>query len=690
MRFAEELLLLLHSDDSGYFVPIPEWRMSCALAGGVLLDLSLEDRVDSDLKSLVLVDPTPTGDSLLDPALEEIAGEEHVHSPQYWVERIARRADEISDEAIRRLVDKGIFESDAGGFWTLSRKVTRTGRYPLVDGSAGEEIKSRIFRALFDGEIPGPRDVALIGLVNYCGGFRAMLEPEEYEEAEKLIELWSGMDLIARAIAMAVRDSYRPPESMRAARRRPMPGVSLWDMMSSKSFRSGNLPKFVAETASELGPVFRLRVPGRNMVVLAGIEANRWVAKKGRFHLRTRDYLENFQAEWGTARSIASMDGADHFRMRRAVRAGNSRAVVKDRLHEVFALGRRSFEGWGIGKVVPGETACQRLLGEQIAALSASIDASGILDDLLEFEYRALLIHVHRMLPGFMLRTPRMRRYKKRVLDLYARIHASHTPAQREGKRRDLVDDLMDLHHADPQFLPETDLGFAFIAPIIAGHYLGSAMAFAVYELLKNPHYREQLAMEADALFEGGDPTAEDLDASATDATRRFAMEVLRLHPVIPVHMRTAMNSFEVEGIEVPAHSTVLVAFPATHYLEEYFPDPETFDIDRYAEPRNEHRQTGAYVPFGVGTHVCGGQGWTRFQMAANLLLIARHLELEQVPQSYRLKLSSLPKVSPDKNFKFRVTGHRHPLAKGSARFRRAKSGTSGLAPLRKEERGER
>ena len=30
--------------------------------------------------------------------------------------------------------------------------------------------------------------------------------------------------------------------------------------------------------------------------------------------------------------------------------------------------------------------------------------------------------------------------------------------------------------------------------------------------------------------------------------------------------------------------------------------------------------------------------------------------------QNYRLKLSSLPKVCPDKNFKFRVTGHRHPL----------------------------
>ncbi len=671
MRFAEELLLLLHSDESGYFVPIPEWQMSCALAGAVLMDLAMEDRIDSDLTSLTLTSATPTGDELLDPSLGDIAKEEQVYTPQYWVERIAtHRADDIGDGAIERLVRTGIFESDAGGFWTLSTKVTRTGRYPLVDGRSGEEIKGRIMRVLLDGEIPDPREVAIIGLVNYCGGFRVMMEPEEYELARDRIELFSGMDLIGRAIGPAVRSSYRPPESLRAARRRPLPDVNLWDMVSSRAFRAGNIPKFIAEKSAELGPVFRLRVPGRQMVVLAGNEANTWVTKKGRLYLRTRDYLEDFQTEWGTARSIASMDGADHFRMRRTVRAGNSQAVVRDRLDELFESGRRAFERWGVGQTVPGEMACQRFVGEQISRLSVSLEPSetltAVLDDLLVFEYRALLVHVMRVLPEFTLRTRRMKRYHGRVLELYAMIHAAHTPAQREGRRRDLVDDLMELHHSDPQFLPETDLGFAFIAPIIAGHYLGSAMAFSIYELVKNPRCWEQIRAEADALFADGDPTGDDLEPSAIDVTHRFAMEVLRLYPVIPMHMRTAMNAFEIGGVEVPAYTSVLAAFPATHYMEQHFPEPEKFDIDRYAPPRDEHKQTGAYAPFGLGTHVCGGARWTELQMVANLLLMARHLELELVPGNYKLKLSPLPKVSPNKKFRFRVTGHRHPL--GAAR----------------------
>ncbi len=664
MRFAEEILLLLLDENTGYFAPIPEWKMSCALGGAVLMDLALENRIDSDLETLTLIDATPTGDELLDPTLKAIADNPHSHSPQYWVERIAaRRAEAISDAAFDRLAKQGILDSHSGGFWSLSNKVSRSGRYPLGDGEQREEIKSRITRVLLTDEIPDPRDIAIVGLLNNCGGVPTLLDPEEFEVAEKRIELLSGMDLIGRTIGAAVASSYRPPEAYRTVRRRKMPSISVLDMLKSRTMRSGNLPKFFAEVSEELGPVYRIDAPGDNsIVVLASAELNRWVGRKGRLLLRTRDYLEAFQQEWGTARSIASMDGADHFRMRRAVRAGNSRAVVEDRMDDLFRLARRSFAGWGVGQTMAGETACQRLIGDQISHLSVSMEATKVLDDLLAFEYRALMVHVFGLVPKFLLRTPRMKRYKANILNLYAQIHAAHTPAQREGKRRDLVDDLMDLHYSDPQFLPETDLGFAFIAPIIAGHYTGSEVAFAIYEMLANPDLHEKIVAEADALFADGDPTAKDLTPEAIDVTHRFAMEVLRLHPVIPVHRRTAMNSFEVDGLEVPPYSSVLIAFTAPHFMEKHYKDPDKFDIERYAPPRNEHRQAGAYAPFGTGTHICGGRRWTELQMALNMLLIARHLELELVPKNYKLKLNPFPKLSPAKNFKFRVTRVRHPV----------------------------
>ena len=52
--------------------------------------------------------------------------------------------------------------------------------------------------------------------------------------------------------------------------------------------------------------------------------------------------------------------------------------------------------------------------------------------------------------------------------------------------------------------------------------------------------------------------------------------------------------------------------------------------------------------------------------MVADLLLLAHHLELEMAPAGYRLKLSPLPKFSPDRKFGFRVKRIRNPIPAAS------------------------
>ena len=101
LRFAEEIILLLLNDDDGRFARVPSWSLNYALAGGVLMDLALENRIDTDLEKLVLVDATPVGDNLLDETLADIESEE-AQAARYWVERTASRADAIREEALSR------------------------------------------------------------------------------------------------------------------------------------------------------------------------------------------------------------------------------------------------------------------------------------------------------------------------------------------------------------------------------------------------------------------------------------------------------------------------------------------------------------------------------------------------------------------------------------------------------------
>ena len=201
LRFVEEILLLLLRDDDGRFVAVPGIALDNAIAGAVLMDLALENRIDTDPEHLIVIDPTPVGDSLLDPTLAAIAAGQR-RDARYWVGQTAQRAAEIREEALSRLVERGILERHEGRLlW-----VFRSRRYPVVDGSAEKEVKLRILGVLLSDEIPDPRDIVIIGLADACGILPELLPPGEYDRARARIDQVRKLDLIGQATSRAIHD----------------------------------------------------------------------------------------------------------------------------------------------------------------------------------------------------------------------------------------------------------------------------------------------------------------------------------------------------------------------------------------------------------------------------------------------------------------------------------------------------
>ena len=209
--------------------------------------------------------------------------------------------------------------------------------------------------------------------------------------------------------------------------------------------------------------------------------------------------------------------------------------------------------------------------------------------------------------------------------------------------------------------MPESNLRFALSAALIASVYLGDALSFALYAMASQPELYSKIQSEADALFDNGDPDSEDFSLSAIDVTHCFLMECLRMYPIDPMSIRNVMNTCVVEHHELPVGSRVYIATTATHYMGDIFPNPSTFDIDRYLPPRNEHRSPG-YAPFGLGTHTCLGSRWMELQLAFNVLMIAHYFTLEVSPANYKLRFSPLPSMKPSKKLKFRIAEQRREL----------------------------
>ena len=275
----EELILMLLNEENGYFHQVPGWDLNCAVVGAVLAELSLLSRIDTDMESLFLVDETETGNPALDPILKEIASEPVQRSAQFWIERLAPRAESVIDLTLDRLVDLKILEHHDGEFWTLARAVWETELYGNAqEGTAGQFIKTRISRAIFMNEIPGPRDVMVICLVNTCDVFRFIFQLDD--ESEKRIQLICKMDLIGRSIADAVAHNLAGPLLRHSALTKKIPAVSLRKALFNPHVRKGNLPALFADLAQEYGPVFEIRLPfAKPMIFLAGPRTNRWTHK---------------------------------------------------------------------------------------------------------------------------------------------------------------------------------------------------------------------------------------------------------------------------------------------------------------------------------------------------------------------------------------------------------------------------
>ena len=202
LRFAEEITLLMLNDEDGEFVRVPGWSLQCAYAGAVLMDLALENRIDTDLSRLVLIDPTPVGDDLLDPILARIAETSETHDARFWVEQLADNSEEFRERALARLVARGVLRREEDRFlWVFQSR-----RYPIVDGEADREVKLRIMEVLFGNDIPDPRDVVIICLADACGILKELLSGRELERASERVEQVRKLDLIGQAVSQAVWD----------------------------------------------------------------------------------------------------------------------------------------------------------------------------------------------------------------------------------------------------------------------------------------------------------------------------------------------------------------------------------------------------------------------------------------------------------------------------------------------------
>jgi cytochrome P450 len=410
----------------------------------------------------------------------------------------------------------------------------------------------------------------------------------------------------------------------------------------------------------ELGPCFRIRALGKEWTCLTGPEANALVAHSAYDYLVTGEGYQGFNDAFQSESFIIGLDGPAHAHLRRIERRATSREALARKLPEVIALADRCIARWADGAEVDVVRELKALVVAQIGVTLTGRDASELLADIQTLLNHIVAVTQLKIWPRFLLRMPRFVRARERVYADIRRVIDERRRNPSPPGEEDLVDDMLAARDLQGRPLPDEAIIAAAMGAYMAGLDTAAIIAsFILYGILKHRDVHARVVAEVDAFFAGGAPTWERL--SQLRAFRGACMEAMRLWPVAALLPRDAACDFEFCGRQVRKGEPIFVGIAVTHFDPRYYRDPEAFDVDRFAPPREEHKPAGAFAPFGLGPHKCLGANLGELQAMVVVATMLHRLELELSPPGYDLNIVAKPLRRPDDRFRVRVVGRRRP-----------------------------
>jgi cytochrome P450 len=314
-----------------------------------------------------------------------------------------------------------------------------------------------------------------------------------------------------------------------------------------------------------------------------------------------RDRLRTYAAQM-----VASTDLA-----LRAFRPHQERDVHEDLMRLTLDIVARTLFGADIGE---GATA----IGDVMTATTE--------------RYESVLALVMPAVDGLPL--PRNRRLKDALRRADAAVYRIIAERQRGGggdARDDLLSMLLGARDEDGSKMTDAQVRDEVMTMVLAGHETtANAVSWALFLLSQNKETDDRLASELASVLGGRLPTLDDLPRLR--CVEHVVNEALRLYPPAWAIGREVVEPVELRGIRFPRRAQLFFSQWVVHRDPRYFPDPEAFRPERWADGLAKRLPRFAYFPFGGGPRACIGNAFATMEAIFILATVAQRFRLSLAP----------------------------------------------------------
>ena len=226
---------------------------------------------------------------------------------------------------------------------------------------------------------------------------------------------------------------------------------------------------------------------------------------------------------------------------------------------------------------------------------------------------------------GELRRHEAMRTRADNVLLEYIKARRHQAPGS------DLLQTLMDGSYSDGEGMSDALVLSESMQLLVAGHETSSnALSWLLYLLCSRPDCLLGVREEFASVL--GDEPLGHADAARLPFTTQVVQESLRLYPPFWMVDRMAMADDRVGDVAIPQGSTVIVFVYGAHHARKHWPEPESFDPERFAKGNEKLRAPFTYLPFGGGPRVCIGNHYAMLQILMILSTLVRKYDLHLTP----------------------------------------------------------
>ena len=411
----------------------------------------------------------------------------------------------------------------------------------------------------------------------------------------------------------------------------------------------------------ELGPIYRMSFPGREVLVLSSHDLVAEACDETRFAKYIHGALNNIRDFAGDGLFTARNEEPNWSKAHRLLMPAFGPAAMRGYFADMLDITDQMLTKWE--RLGPEESLnvsdnMTRLTLDTIALCGFAYRFNSFyqkeLHPFVESMVRALQEAGRRgrRLPlqnRLMFMTRQKYEADAEFMDgVTARLITQRKRLPPEEAPRDLLS-LM-LTAKDPltgERLDEQNIRYQLVTFLIAGHETTSGLlSFAVHLLLKHPEVLQRAQAEVDRVLGAQLPRFEQV--AQLGYIEQILRETLRLYPTAPAFAVQAKHDTVLGGrYPLKKGQALMVLTPMLHRDPAVWSEPERFDPDRFAPGAREKLPPKAWLPFGNGERSCIGRA---FALQEATLVIAMLLQRFTFwsPTPYELKIKETLTLKPE------------------------------------------